>query len=150
MKKTKPQCKTCDNHAGGGLDFCYQCLGAILDRGRGEWQPRRIDDSNRPSVEAYKPHPQPHPIKSQISGALAVHEGDEEEGEQDSPKPPQPLVERFDALEQMLSYNHILWVAVFAVWHYENEVNGHGIAHTIIEPLTGLGQFVAETAHARA
>lgn len=29
MKKTKPQCKTCDNRAGGGLDYCYHCLGAM-------------------------------------------------------------------------------------------------------------------------
>ena len=56
MKKAKPQCKTCGNHAGGGLDYCYRCLGAVFDRGRGQWQPPRIDNATLLSVKAYQPH----------------------------------------------------------------------------------------------
>ena len=55
----------------------------------------------------------------------------------------QPLTERYEALEQMLGYNRVLWYATFAVWHSENEVNGHDLAHARMEPLTGLGQFLA-------
>jgi hypothetical protein len=54
MRKPKPPCKTCDHHAGGGLDYCYTCLGAMLDRGA-PWQPQRIDATDLPSVEAYRP-----------------------------------------------------------------------------------------------
>ena len=57
MKKPKPQCKTCGKQAGGGLDYCYRCLGAIFDRGRGKWQPARIDDRPLPSRDAYKARP---------------------------------------------------------------------------------------------
>ena len=64
---------------------------------------------------------------------------------QKTPQPtPQPLTERYEALEQMLGYNRVLWYATFAVWHYEHEVNGHDLAHTTLEPLTGLGQFLTE------
>jgi len=56
MRKTKPPCKTpnCKNTSGGGLDYCYLCLGIIFDNAI-PWQPAQIDDSDLPSRDAYRP-----------------------------------------------------------------------------------------------
>ena len=60
MRKPKPQCTTCDNHAGGGLAYCYVCLGRIFDNAP-PWQPRKRDDSHLLSREAYKVRPSQSP-----------------------------------------------------------------------------------------
>ena len=58
MRTPKPQCTTCDNHAGGGLDYCYVCLGRIFDNAA-PWQPPQINDRHLPRRDAYKVRPIP-------------------------------------------------------------------------------------------
>ena len=58
MRKPKPQCTLCENTAGGGLDYCYRCIGAILDNAA-PWQPAQRDDRDLPSRAAYKVRPLP-------------------------------------------------------------------------------------------
>ena len=71
--------------------------------------------------------------------------------EQDTSQPtPQPLTERYEALDQILGFHHVLWLATFALWRCEHERTGQGLTYETIEPLSGLGQFVTETAHVRA
>ena len=139
MKKTKPQCKTCDNHAGGGLDYCYQCLGAILDNGRGKWQPQRINDSNRPSVEAYKPKKG----KQTSSASPLVCEEHTQLDKRDQ-LPLHNLSTHTEAVHQLIGYTKTLWHATAYVWHYEQDQHKESIPPESLPTLTALGQFLAD------
>ena len=55
---------------------------------------------------------------------------------------PTTLTARYEALERIVSFQHVLWLATFALWRCEHERTGAGLSYETVEPLTGLGQFL--------